>query len=60
MIDEAETGQIAFPGGLLTFSPTPAMTVVDIDGDIPPRLLALAAAAPWHRQSGGTAWAEES
>lgn len=46
VIEEAETGQIAFAGGLLTFSPTPAMMVVDVDGDIPPRLLALAAAAP--------------
>ncbi|PXW78432.1 hypothetical protein C7451_102102 [Blastomonas natatoria] len=45
VIEEAETGQVAFPGGLLTFSPTPAMMVADIDGDIPPRLLALAAAA---------------
>lgn len=44
IIDEAETGQIAFGGGVLTFSPTPAMTVVDIDGDLAPRSLALAAA----------------
>lgn len=44
LIEEAESGQIAFPGGLLTITPTPAMTVVDIDGDIAPRLLALAAA----------------
>jgi ribonuclease G len=41
---QAETGQVAFPGGVLTISPTPAMTVVDIDGDIVPRQLALAAA----------------
>lgn len=45
LIEEAESGQIVFPGGLLTISPTPAMTVVDIDGDIAPRLLALAAAS---------------
>lgn len=44
VIAEAETGQIAFAGGLLTFSPTPAMMVVDIDGDVAPRALALAAA----------------
>lgn len=40
---EAETGQIAFPGGLLTFSSTPAMMVVDVDGDVAPRALSLAA-----------------
>ena len=39
----ASQGTIAFPGGSLLFSATPAMTLVDIDGDLAPRQLALAA-----------------
>lgn len=44
VLDEAMTGEIAFPGGALRMSPTPAMALFDVDGAIPPASLALAAA----------------
>ncbi len=43
---EVLSGVVNFPGGSLTFSPTPAMTLVDVDGTLPPRELALSACAP--------------
>ncbi|MFW2349329.1 ribonuclease [Qipengyuania sp.] len=39
----ASSGGVAFAGGSMLFAVTPAMTLIDIDGDLAPRELALAA-----------------
>jgi hypothetical protein len=41
LIDQARTGVITFAGGELRISPTPAMTLIDVDGYLAPGELAV-------------------
>lgn len=43
LVEHALTGEIPFAGGSIIVSPTPAMTLIDIDGALPPLKLSLAA-----------------
>ena len=44
LLEEAASGEIAFPGGALRMHVTPAMTLFDVDGDAAPDTLALTGA----------------
>ena len=44
LVDEARTGMVQFPGGELRICPTPAMTLIDVDGYLPPKEIALGGA----------------
>ena len=43
VVEMALTGRAEFAGGSITASPTPAMTLIDVDGHLPPLALSLAA-----------------
>jgi hypothetical protein len=45
LIEQARMRRIDFPGGSLTIFATPAMTLIDVDGSLPPSKLATAGGA---------------
>ena len=45
LVEEARSGTVRFAGGELRISPTPAMTLIDVDGHLPADQLAVLGAA---------------